>query len=235
MGKPARLCVIVVAAGSGTRMGGLDKLFSRAGRRPLLWYAIAPFQACEAVERIVLVMSPENLARGRELVKRSRLDKVVAVVPGGERRQDSVRLGLEALGAGAGQGRCEYVAVHDGGRPVVPGALIERGLEAVRETGAAVPAVAVVNTVKEASADGLVLRTVDRSRLWAVQTPQFFRYDLLERAHREVTADVTDDAAMVEALGHPVRLFPGDRRNIKVTVPEDLGLVRAVLAMGGLK
>jgi len=223
------LGVIVVAAGSGTRMGGLDKLFSKAGKRPLLWYAIAPFQGCAAVERIVLVLSAENLHKGREVVKKFGLGKVCAVVAGGERRQDSVRLGLEALG------ECEYVAVHDGGRPVVPRSLIERGLEAVRETGAAVPAVRVVNTVKEGDAEGVVVRTLDRSRLWVVQTPQFFRYGLLARAHREVTADVTDDAAMVEALGEPVRLFPGDRRNIKVTVPEDLGLVRALLAMGGLK
>jgi 2-C-methyl-D-erythritol 4-phosphate cytidylyltransferase len=106
-------------------------------------------------------------------------------------------------------------------------------LEAVRETGAAVPALPLADTVKEGGPGAMVERTVERTRLWAVQTPQFFRYDLLVRAHREVTADVTDDAAMLEALGVPVRLFPGDRRNIKVTTPEDLGLVRALLAMGG--
>ena len=125
---------------------------------------------------------------------------------GGERRQDSVRAGLEALGA------CDYVAVHDGARPLVTPELIERGLEAARETGAAAPAVPLADTVKEAGADGIVVRTLDRSRLWAVQTPQVFRYELLMRAHREVTADVTDDAAMVEALGEPVRLFEGARR-----------------------
>jgi 2-C-methyl-D-erythritol 4-phosphate cytidylyltransferase len=155
-------------------------------------------------------------------------------VPGGKRRQDSVRLGLEALRPGSGQalGECEYVAVHDGGRPLVSSALIGRGLEAARETGAAVPAVPLADTVKEASADGLVVRTLDRRRLWAAQTPQVFRYDLLMRAHREVMADVTDDAGMLEALGLPVRIFPGDRRNIKVTTAEDLELVRAYLGDG---
>jgi 2-C-methyl-D-erythritol 4-phosphate cytidylyltransferase len=223
MSTPLRLGAVIVAAGSGTRMGGLDKLFTEVAGRPLLAHAIAPFQACAAVERIVLVLAAENVWRGQALVREQGFSKVCAVVPGGERRQDSVRLGLEGLGA------CEYVAVHDGGRPLVSVELIERGLSAARETGAAVAALPLVDTIKEAGADGLVARTVDRTRLWAVQTPQVFRYELLARAHREVTADVTDDAAMLEALGLPVRVFPGDRRNIKVTTREDLELVRALL------
>ena len=226
MSTPLRLGAVIVAAGSGTRMGGLDKLFTEVGGRPLLAHAIAPFQECAAVERIVLVLAAENVGRGQALVREQGFSKVCAVVPGGERRQDSVRLGLEGLGA------CEYVAVHDGGRPLVSVELIERGLTAVRETGAAVAALPLVDTIKEAGADGLVARTVDRSRLWAVQTPQVFRYEVLMRAHREVTADVTDDAAMLEALGLPVRVFPGDRRNIKVTTREDLELVRALLEDG---
>jgi 2-C-methyl-D-erythritol 4-phosphate cytidylyltransferase len=124
---------------------------------------------------------------------------------------------------------CDFVFVHDGARPLVTPELIARGLEAARETGAAVPGVRIADTVKEAGDDGLVVQTVDRSRLWAIQTPQVFRYELLVRAHREVTADVTDDAAMVEALGVPVRVFEGDRRNLKVTVAEDLEVVRGVL------
>jgi 2-C-methyl-D-erythritol 4-phosphate cytidylyltransferase len=207
-------------------MGGLDKLFTEVGGRPLLAHAIAPFQECVAVERIVLVLAAENVGRGQALVREEGFSKVCAVVPGGERRQDSVRLGLEGLG------ECEYVAVHDGGRPLVSVELIERGLAAARETGAAVAALPLVDTIKEAGADGLVARTVDRSRLWAVQTPQVFRYEVLMRAHREVTADVTDDAAMLEALGIPVRVFPGDRWNIKVTTREDLELVRALLEDG---
>lgn len=226
MTTPSRLSAVIVAAGSGMRMGGLDKLFTEVAGRPLLAHAIAPFQECAVVERIVLVLSAENVGRGEALVHGQALSKVRAVVPGGQRRQDSVRLGLDALG------ECEYVAVHDGGRPLVTVELIERGLEAARETGAAVPAVPLMDTIKEAGADGIVLRTVDRSRLFAVQTPQVFRRDLLARAHREVTADVTDDAAMLEALGAKVRVFAGDRRNIKVTTAEDLEWVRA-LCEGG--
>ena len=207
-------------------MAGGDKLFTEIDGRPLLAYAIAAFQECASIDRIVVVMASLNLKRGRELVERYGFSKAAALVKGGERRQDSVRLGLEALGA------CDYVAVHDGARPLVTIELIERGLEAARETGAAAPAVPLADTVKEAGPDGMVVRTLDRSRLWAVQTPQVFRYDLLMRAHREVTADVTDDAAMVEALGEPVRLFEGARRNVKVTTAEDLEMVEALLASG---
>jgi len=215
---------IIVAAGSGTRMAGADKLFTEVAGQPLLAHAIAPFQECASIERIVLVMAPLNLKRGRDLVERYGFTKATALVKGGERRQDSVRLGLEALGG------CDYVAVHDGARPLVTPELIARGLEAARETGAAAPALPIADTVKEAGPNGIVLRTLDRSRLWAVQTPQVFRYDLLLRAHREITADVTDDAAMVEALGEPVRLFEGSRANIKVTTVEDLTLIEALTA-----
>ena len=215
---------IIVAAGSGTRMAGADKLFTEVAGQPLLAHAIAPFQECASIDRIVLVMAPLNLKRGRDLVERYGFTKAIALVKGGERRQDSVRLGLEALGG------CDYVAVHDGARPLVTPELIARGLEAARETGAAAPALPIADTVKEAGPNGIVLRTLDRSRLWAVQTPQVFRYELLLRAHREITADVTDDAAMVEALGEPVRLFEGSRANIKVTTVEDLTLIKALTA-----
>jgi 2-C-methyl-D-erythritol 4-phosphate cytidylyltransferase len=221
---PTTVGAVIVAAGSGTRMRGADKLFTEVGGRPLLAHAIAAFQDCSAIDPIVLVLSHQNLDRGRDLIKRLTYAKVTAVVPGGARRQDSVRLGLEALGA------CEYVAVHDGGRPLVAPGLIGRGIEAVRETGAAVPAIPLADTVKEAGPDGIVLRTLDRSRLWAVQTPQVFLYELLLRAHREITADATDDASMVEALGEPVSIFEGSRTNLKVTTAEDLELVSALLA-----
>ncbi len=219
-----------MAAGSGARMGGIDKLFAQIAGRPLLAHSVAAFQGCAEVERMVLVLAADNLDNGRRLVSEQGFDKAM-VCAGGPRRQDSVRLGLEALGD------CGYVAVHDGGRPLVSADLILRGLQAAQETGAAVPAVPLVDTVKEAGPDRVVVRTLDRSRLWAVQTPQVFRYDLLLRAHREVTADpsaalragFTDDAAMLEALGVPVKLVEGSRRNIKVTTPEDLEIARGML------
>lgn len=219
-------------------MGGIDKLFAPVAGRPLLAHSVAAFQDCAVVERMVLVLASDNQENGRRLVSEQGFDKAI-VCAGGPRRQDSVRLGLEALRQGSGQamGPGDWVAVHDGGRPLVSADLILRGLQAAQQTGAAAPAVPLVDTVKEAGPDRLVVRTLDRSRLWAVQTPQVFRYDLLLRAHREVTGDpsaalragFTDDAAMLEALGVPVMLFEGSRRNIKVTAPEDLEIARGML------
>jgi len=217
------LGVIIVAAGSGERMRGLDKLFTEVAGKPLLAHAITSFQECSLVSSVVLVLSAQNLERAQRMAALHGFSKVSAVVEGGPRRQDSVGAGLAALG------ECEYVAVHDGGRPLATVELIERGMAAAKEMGAAVPGVRIADTVKEAGDDGLVVRTADRSRLWAIQTPQVFRRELLERAHREVTADMTDDAAMVEALGQRVRVFDGDSRNLKVTVAEDLDRVRRAL------
>ncbi len=217
-----RVGTIVAAAGSSTRMGDTDKLFAPVAGRPLLAHVLASVQECPLVHRIVLVLSSANLERGRDLVAQHRLDKVSAVCLGGPRRQDSVRLGLEALGS------CDWALVHDGARLLIE-PVISQGLAAAEETGAAVPAVPIADTVKIGGPDGIIAGTVDRSRLWAAQTPQVFRYDLLLRAHREVTADVTDDAAMLEALGLPVKLYPGSPLNIKVTNPEDLRNAEALL------
>ena len=216
---------MVAAAGSSTRMGDTDKLFVPLAGRPLLAHVLAAVQECPLVDRIVLVVSSANLQRGRDLVTQHGMDKVSAVCQGGPRRQDSVRLGLSALG---GLGPCDWVLVHDGARLLIE-PVISKGLDAARKTGAAVPAVPIADTVKMAGADGTIAGTVDRSRLWAAQTPQVFRYDLLVRVHREITADVTDDATMVEALGLPVSLYPGSRLNIKVTNPEDLSIAEALL------
>ncbi len=214
---------VIVAAGGGTRMAGVDKLFAPLAGRPLLAHTLDAFARCPAIDCLVLVLAPANLNRGRVLLEECAPGRRWQACAGGPRRQDSVRLGLEALGT------VDWVAVHDGARPLVTPDLILRALETARDTGAAVPAVPLAETVKEAGPDGLVVRTLDRSRLYAVQTPQVYRRDLLLRVHREVTADVTDDAAMLEALAIAVKLFPGDRANIKITTPEDLRLAEALL------
>ena len=214
---------VIVAAGTGTRMEGLDKLFSRVGGQSLLAHAVGAFDGCTDVDRIVVVLSEENLNRGREALVGHGFTKVVGFCTGGARRQDSVYCGLQNLGP------VDWVAVHDGGRPLVRPATITRGLEAAQATGAAVPVIPIVDTIKELGGEGTIARTLDRSLLRAVQTPQIFRYDLLMRAHQEVTTDVTDDAAMLEALGVPVATFEGNRRNIKITTPDDLVLAEAWL------
>jgi 2-C-methyl-D-erythritol 4-phosphate cytidylyltransferase len=215
---------IIVAGGSGTRMEGLDKLFTHLGGRPLLVHAVAAFEACPQVDRIVVVLSEANLGRGSEMLAEHSFSKLAGTCSGGPRRQDSVSCGLGTLGD------VDWVTVHDGGRPLLKPALIARGLEAARETGAAVPVLPLSDTVKEVGEDGTIVRTLDRSRLFAVQTPQIFRYDLLMRAHKDLAADVTDDAAMVELLGVPVKTYEGSRRNLKITTPEDLFLAEAYLA-----
>ncbi|MGB2695306.1 MAG: 2-C-methyl-D-erythritol 4-phosphate cytidylyltransferase [Dehalococcoidia bacterium] len=218
---------VVVAAGRSARMGDVDKLWAPlTGQdnvtRPLLAYTLRAFQGCPRIERIALVVAEDTLERARSLVRDERADKVCAVVPGGARRQDSVGAGLDALVG------CAWVAVHDGARPLVTNELIERGIDAAQETGASCCALPVPDTVKE-SDGGRIVRTLDRARLWLAQTPQVFRYDLLLEAHRRAQGDATDDAALVEALGVPVQLYEGARRNLKVTMPEDLALAQALL------
>jgi len=216
--------VIVAAAGRSERMGGRDKLFAVVGGRPLLAHSLSAFDACRSVDRVVLVLSPENMERGRELVAEAGFSKVAAVCQGGERRQDSVRNGLDALAS------CQWVVVHDGARPLVTAELIERGLEVAKETGAAIAALPIVDTVKEVEPPDLIGRTLSRGRLWAAQTPQVFRYDILREAYQRAQGEATDDAALVEKLGHQVKVFEGSPRNIKVTTAADLALVEALLA-----
>lgn len=210
-------------------MSGIDKLWAPVAgadgrRRPLLAYSLAAFEACPAVDRLVLVTANDGLERARALVGDDSFAKVCAVVPGGATRQDSVRTGLEALR------RCHWVVVHDGARPLVTEELIERGLEEARETGASCCALPLPDTLKEGDEAQHVVRTLDRSRLWLAQTPQVFSYDLLLKAHRQAESEATDDAALVEALGVKVRLYRGAPRNLKVTTQDDLALVEALLA-----
>jgi len=218
---------IIAAAGRGRRFGEGDKLFAPLAGRPLIAHTLMAFEVCRAVDTVVLVLAEENLERGRGLVASAGFDKVAAICPGGSRRQDSVRMGLETLP------ECRWLVVHDGARPLVTAALIEAGLAAAAETGAATAAVPLADTLKEAGEDGLVRRTLDRRNLWAAQTPQVFEYELLREAHRLAKDDATDDAALVEALGRQVKVFPGSPRNLKVTTAADLALAQALVAEGG--
>ena len=223
-----RVAALIVAAGSSTRMNGVDKTLAPLAGVPLIARTVEVFERCEHVGSVVLMVSLDGLAAVAGLSKERGWRKVTAILPGGVRRQDTVQLGLQAL-----PGECEWVVVHDGARPLVSGTLVEAGLAAAQVTGAAIAAVPVKDTVKAVTGEGLVVQTMDRSKLVQVQTPQVFRRDLLQRAHREVTDDVTDDAAMMERLGIEVRVFPGEHANIKVTTPEDLTVAEALLAARG--
>jgi 2-C-methyl-D-erythritol 4-phosphate cytidylyltransferase len=204
-------------------MGGVDKTFAPILGRPLVAHTLDRFESSSLIDQIVLVLAEDSVEQGRKLVEERGYSKVAHVCAGGFRRQDSVRNGLELLSP------CDWVMVHDGARPCLDDAMLQRGLDAAAECGSAVAGVPVKDTIKLVTPDQMVSKTPDRSRLWAAQTPQVFRYDLLLEAHQTCTQDVTDDAAMVESLGHPVKMFLGAYENIKVTTADDLVIAEAFL------
>lgn len=217
---------IIAAAGESRRMGGIDKVFAPLGGKPALSYVLDAFEKCEAVNQVVVVVSKVNLEKCRRLVAGKRYSKPIEVCAGGKRRQDSVAAGLARLD------KCDWVVIHDGARPLVTKALIEDGLEAARETGAAVAAVPVTDTIKIADDDRIVRQTPPRQNLWAVQTPQVFRLSLISGVYQKAKGEVTDDASLVEALGNRVKLYMGAYDNIKITNPDDLLIAEVLLKRG---
>ena len=221
-GDQQKVGAIIAAAGSSRRMGGLDKVLALLGGEPILARAVDAFEMCNAIDQIILVLSEQNLERGRQLVAEQRWSKVSDVCVGGRRRQDSVAAGLGRLG------NCDWVVIHDGSRPLVTADLINRGLAAARETGAAVAAVPVADTIKMAGDDRIVYQTPPRQNLWAVQTPQVFGIKIITEAYSRANGDVTDDASLVERLGCGVKIYMGSYDNIKITTPDDLALAEVL-------
>jgi len=221
--KKQKVAAIIVAAGAGKRMAGVDKVFAPLGGEPVLLRATRPFQQCPLVDQIVVVVSGDKENKCRALVTGPEWSKVTDICLGGKRRQDSVAAGLKRLND------FDWVIIHDGARPLVTADLIERGLEAAKETGAAAAAVPVTDTIKVVGKDEIVRQTPPRQNLRAVQTPQVFRFDVIQIAHQQDARDVTDDASLVERLGHKVKLYTGSYDNIKVTTPDDLALAEILL------
>jgi 2-C-methyl-D-erythritol 4-phosphate cytidylyltransferase len=207
----ATVGAVIVGAGRASRMNGLDKVFAPLGGRPVLAYSLDAFETSPLVTAIVIVLSETNLAHGRAMVRDGGWRKVVALVPGGARRQDSTRAGLTALPP------CDLVAVHDAARPLVTADLIGRGIKAAVavEGGGAVAAVPVKDTIKRVGTGGRVLETPPRAALHAAQTPQIAWREALDRA--------------LAAVDAPVVVFTGSYRNLKVTTPEDLVIATALL------
>lgn len=205
-------------------MEGIDKVFATLRGRPILDHCLGVMASVPEVADGVIVVSGRNLEQGQHVLMRRGWSVGWSICTGGERRQDSVQKGLERLP------NAEWVIIHDVARPCVDRSMVYRGLEAAQATGAAVAAVPVTDTVKVVEEGGRVVETLDRSLLWAVQTPQVFRRDLLETAFAQVRDDVTDEATMIERLGRPVHVFPGDYGNLKVTTPQDLAIAEAILA-----
>ena len=222
MNNQPKVSAIIVAAGESRRMGGADKVLLPLGGKPVLLRVIDVFQECRLIDQIVAVVNEKSMESCRQLVNGGGWDKVSDKVSdvclGGRRRQDSVAAGLSRLE------ECDWVVIHDGARPLITLDLIERGLEAARETGAAVAAVPVKDTVKLAGDDRIVHQTPPRQNLWAVQTPQVFHIKIITEAYNQANVDVTDDASLVEQLGYKVKLYMGSYDNIKITTPDDLAL-----------
>jgi 2-C-methyl-D-erythritol 4-phosphate cytidylyltransferase len=219
---------IVLAAGRSTRMGGgLNKQFIELLGKPLVCYSLAAFEQCCVIDAIVLVRRPDCAAQAEQIVRDFGFKKVVAFADGGPERQNSVWNGLEKCDPAT-----EIVAVHDGARPLTTPALIEATVASARSFGTGIAATKVVDTIKEANDDKTVIRTVDRTKLWAVQTPQTVRFQLLREAYAKVFEKdvvVTDEAAAVERLGHRVDLVETGFLNLKITTPADLALAEALL------
>jgi len=199
-------------------MSGTDKIFAPLAGQPVLLRVLEPFIDCTGVDRIVVVLNNRNYDEGKALIVEQNWEKEVAVCIGGRRRQDSVLAGLKLLGD------CDLVVIQDGARPMVTVGLIEDGLEAAKETGAAIAAVPATDTIKLADKEMIAQQTLPRDNLWICQTPQVFIYDVLIKAYREATAEVTDDAQIVELAGGKVKLYPGSYDNIKITTPADLAI-----------
>ena len=217
-----KIGAVIVAAGNSQRMDGVDKVFALLGGKPVLAQVIDTFHRCNPVDQIVVVLSKKNLKRGRQLVAEQEWPRVTDVCAGGKRRQDSVFAGLSRLS------HCHWVVIHDGARPLLTEDLIHRGLTEAKETGAAAAAVPVTDTIKVAESDRLVQQTPPRNKLWAVQTPQVFRFDIIAEAHKKAKQEVTDDATLVEQLGYKVKLYMGSYDNIKITTPDDLVLAKVL-------
>lgn len=222
---PLKRCgAVIVAAGSASRMGGIDKVMAPLGGTPMVARTVAAFQNCDAIAEIVIVTRPDLIRPISALC--AGMDKVRAVVAGGSSRQESVWLGLNALSEGI-----QLAAIHDGARPLVSNLVIDRTVRAANSYGAAAPAVPVKDTIKVVKG-GLVEKTPDRATLQAVQTPQVFDFDLLRGALKqaeEEKAAVTDDCSAVERLGMKVKIVEGDERNLKVTTPMDLKIAEMLL------
>jgi 2-C-methyl-D-erythritol 4-phosphate cytidylyltransferase len=221
---------IIAAAGQGTRMAGTrPKQFLELAGTPIIFHTLKPFELCDRIQEIIVVLPAEESAGFLSLADRTGLRKVKLVVPGGQTRAESVARGLEAIQAAT----AEIVAVHDGARPFVTPEEIARTIDAARTSGAAILVAPLTDTVKEVRGSEVV-RTLERAHLRNALTPQCFRYDLLSRAYEGADLQdpaLTDDSALVEKTGARVTAIEGSWRNIKITTPKDLALAEVLLGL----
>ena len=225
--NPDFCSLLLVAAGTASRMGGVDKVLYELGGVPVIVRAIQPFQESDLIHEIVVVTRRDSMVEVGQLCRLYQLTKVTRVVPGGEDRRASVQLGLEDLSP-----KAQLVAIHDGARPLITRDVLEAAVLRAGLAGAAAPGIPIKDTVKLLEG-GVVKETLPRERLCAIQTPQVFEVSLIKAAlARSITDGVslTDDCSAVERLGFTVSVTPGSEENIKLTTPGDLLLGESILA-----
>jgi 2-C-methyl-D-erythritol 4-phosphate cytidylyltransferase len=223
-------CGIIVAGGKGERMGpDVDKAFLSLGAKPVLVYCLLAFEKCLDIDEVILVVRKERVESARCAAQMFGCKKVIKIIAGGNHRQQSVSNGLSELSDGA-----EIVAVHDGARPCITPELISETVKSARQHGSGVAAVKITDTVKEVEKGQTVARTIDRTKLWRVQTPQTFKVELLRKAFELVEKKkikVTDESSAVELISNDVRLVLSSSSNIKITTPDDLVLAAALMRL----
>ena len=228
--EPLRTVALIPAAGLGLRMGGaIRKQFRSVAGLPLLVHSLRVFQSSPIIDAVILAVPEADLRYCRtDIVERYGFTKVMHIVAGGKERQESVRHALASVDEAV-----RLVVIHDAVRPCLTEAMVRQVVEAAAADGAAIVALPMRDTVKQVADDHLIQRTIDRTPIWLAQTPQAFRRDWLEEAHRKAQAEglaATDDAFLLEWMGHSVRVVEGSGENIKVTRPEDLVIAEAILA-----
>jgi 2-C-methyl-D-erythritol 4-phosphate cytidylyltransferase len=235
-GVSNQVIAVIPAAGSGTRMGSSrPKQFMDLCGKPMLAVTLERFQNCDLIDGIVLVVSSLDVAYcTSEIIKQYGLAKVTTVVAGGQRRQESVRKGIEAV-----SNRSARILIHDGVRPLVTSKLIERIINISLTSRAVIPGIPIKDTLKEVDSKNNVVKTVERASLWAIQTAQIFQGQDIKAAHEKALEEnwegITDDAFLIEKMGIPVDVVEGEETNIKITTMKDLELARLLLSTSTYK
>jgi len=218
--KSSKIAGILLAAGNSSRMGNQDKLWLKLNEKPVIEYSLEILTNFELLDILVVIAPRDRHAQVKKLLVNQ---KEIIFVEGGARRQDSVAAGLAAVPD------ADWYVIHDGARPFISMEVILRVFKAAKLHGAAVPGLELIETVKKIDDEGKVMKTLDRSMLRTIQTPQIFRGDLIRGAHHDIDVDVTDDASMIELIGGIVKVVEGDTKNIKLTNPTDFQIANNLL------
>lgn len=210
---------IIVGGGSSTRMG-FDKLFAQLGNQTVIEYSIHAFIECSFVSNLIIVISKESRKKLEAIIRKIKTDKGISIIEGGTTRKNSVAKGLNLL-----NDKCSYVAIHDGARPWIKPNQIIKVLECAKEHGAAASGRPITDTIKKCNEDSTVIESISREFLWAMETPQIFRYQLIKEAYDFIIKkgiEVTDEVSAVNHYGKPVKIVQDEWKNPKITFPEDL-------------